>query len=85
MRALTYASCQESGKRRSPYLWITCGVSQNFSHAKNTLAIAISIRTVGAAMNWSMFTADRATHLKIVAVGLCATLLIAVIRISVGG
>jgi hypothetical protein len=35
-----------------------------------------------AAMNWSMYTADRATHLKIVVVGLAAALLIAVIGIS---
>jgi hypothetical protein len=34
------------------------------------------------AMNWSMYTADRTTHLKIVVVGLCAALLIAVIGIS---
>jgi hypothetical protein len=34
------------------------------------------------AMNWSMFTADRPTHLKIVAIGLCAALLIAVVGIS---
>ena len=33
-------------------------------------------------MNWSMHTADRSTHLKIVAVGLVAAFLIAVIRIS---
>ncbi len=33
-------------------------------------------------MNWSMYTADRLTHLKIVVVGLCAALLIAVISIS---
>ena len=33
-------------------------------------------------MNWSMYTADRATHLKIVVVGLAAALLIAVIGIS---
>ena len=33
-------------------------------------------------MNWSMYTADRTTHLKIVVVGLCAALLIAVIGIS---
>ena len=33
-------------------------------------------------MNWSMYTADRHTHLKIVVVGLCAALLIAVIGIS---
>ena len=33
-------------------------------------------------MNWSMYTADRATHLKIVVVGLSAALLIAVIGIS---
>ena len=33
-------------------------------------------------MNWSMYTADRATHLKIVLVGLAAALLIAVIGIS---
>jgi hypothetical protein len=35
-----------------------------------------------AAMNWSMYTADRSTHLKIVVVGLAAALLIAVIGIS---
>jgi hypothetical protein len=34
------------------------------------------------AMNWSMYTADRTTHLKIVVVGLFAALLIAVIGIS---
>jgi hypothetical protein len=33
-------------------------------------------------MNWSMYTADRTTHLKIVVVGLAAALLIAVIAIS---
>ncbi len=33
-------------------------------------------------MNWSMYTADRTTHLKIVVVGLCAALLVAVIGIS---
>ena len=33
-------------------------------------------------MNWSMYTADRGTHLKIVVVGLAAALLIAVISIS---
>ena len=33
-------------------------------------------------MNWSMHTADRTTHLKIVVVGLVAALLIAVIGIS---
>jgi hypothetical protein len=33
-------------------------------------------------MNWSMYTADRTTHLKIVVVGLLAALLIAVIGIS---
>jgi hypothetical protein len=33
-------------------------------------------------MNWSMYTADRTTHLKIVVVGLCTALLIAVIGIS---
>jgi len=38
--------------------------------------------TLEAAMNWSMYTADRATHLKIVVVGLAAALLIAVIGIS---
>lgn len=34
------------------------------------------------AVNSSMYTADRTTHLKIVVVGLCAALLIAVIGIS---
>jgi hypothetical protein len=33
-------------------------------------------------MNWSLYTADRATHFKIVVVGLAAALLIAVIGIS---
>ncbi len=33
-------------------------------------------------MNWSMYTADRTTHLKIVVVGLAAALLIAVVGIS---
>jgi hypothetical protein len=33
-------------------------------------------------MNWSLYTADRVTHLKIVVVGLTAALLIAVIGIS---
>ena len=33
-------------------------------------------------MNWSMYTADRNTHLKIVVVGLTAALLIAVIGIA---
>ena len=33
-------------------------------------------------MNWSMYTADRVTHLKIVVVGLAAALLIAVIGIA---
>ena len=33
-------------------------------------------------MNWSIYTADRTTHLKIVVVGLCAALLISVIAIS---
>src|SRR5271169_5375278 len=35
------------------------------------------------AMNWSMYTVDRSTHLKIVLVGLAAAVLIAVIGISV--
>lgn len=38
--------------------------------------------TLEAVMNWSMYTADRTTHLKIVVVGLTAALLIAVIGIS---
>ncbi len=33
-------------------------------------------------MNWSLYTADRTTHLKIVAVGLSAALLISVIGIA---
>jgi hypothetical protein len=33
-------------------------------------------------MNWSLYNADRGTHLKIVVVGLTAALLIAVIGIS---
>jgi hypothetical protein len=38
--------------------------------------------TLEAAMNWSMYTADRTTHLKIVVVGLAAALLVAVIGIA---
>jgi hypothetical protein len=38
--------------------------------------------TLEAAMNWSIYTADRTTHLKIVVVGLVAALLIAVIGIA---
>jgi hypothetical protein len=38
---------------------------------------------MGAAMNWSMFAADRATHLKVAVAGLTAVLLIAVVRIFV--
>jgi hypothetical protein len=34
------------------------------------------------AMNWSMYTADRTTHLKIVVVGLVAAILVSVIGIS---
>ena len=37
---------------------------------------------MGDAMNSSMYTADRTTHLKIVVVGLAAALLIAVIGVS---
>jgi hypothetical protein len=33
-------------------------------------------------MNWSLYTADRATHIRVVVVGLAAALLIAVIGIS---
>ena len=33
-------------------------------------------------MNWSMYNADRSTHLKVVVVGLAAALLIAVIGIA---
>ena len=33
-------------------------------------------------MNWSIYTADRATHLKIVVVGLSAALMIAVLGLS---
>ncbi len=33
-------------------------------------------------MNWSMYNADRTTHLKIVVVGLAAALLISVIGIA---
>ena len=33
-------------------------------------------------MNWSIYTADRTTHLKIVVVGLVAALLISVIGIA---
>jgi hypothetical protein len=40
------------------------------------------METLEDAMNWSIYTADRTTHLKIVVVGLTAALLIAVIGIS---
>jgi hypothetical protein len=33
-------------------------------------------------MNWSLYTADRSTHLKIVVVGLSAALLVAVIGVA---
>jgi hypothetical protein len=33
-------------------------------------------------MNWSLYTADRTTHLKIVVVGLVAALLVSVIGIA---
>ena len=33
-------------------------------------------------MNWSIYTADRATHLKVVVVGLVAAILVSVIGIS---
>ena len=33
-------------------------------------------------MNWSMYTADRSTHLKVVSVGLVTALLIAAIGIA---
>ena len=33
-------------------------------------------------MNWSLYTADRATHVKVVVVGMTAALLIAVIGIA---
>jgi hypothetical protein len=35
------------------------------------------------AMNWSMYTADRATHLKIVMTGVALTVLVSII--SIGG
>jgi hypothetical protein len=38
--------------------------------------------TLEAVMNWSMYTADRTTHLKIVVVGLATALLISVISIA---
>lgn len=34
-------------------------------------------------MNWSMYTANRATHLKIVGVGLAAALMVAVVGIGI--
>jgi hypothetical protein len=47
----------------------------------NTLAMAISTRAMEAAMNWSMYTADRTAHLRIAVAGLAAVLLIAVVGI----
>jgi len=38
--------------------------------------------TLEDAMNWSLYTADRGTHIKIVAVGLTAAILISAIGIS---
>jgi hypothetical protein len=38
--------------------------------------------TLEDVMNWSLYTADRSTHLKIVVVGLVAALLVSVIGIS---
>ena len=38
--------------------------------------------TLEDAINWSMYTADRTTHLKIVVVGLVAALLVSIIGIS---
>ena len=40
------------------------------------------VSAVEDAMNWSMYTADRTTHLKIVAIGLSAALLISLIAIA---
>jgi hypothetical protein len=42
----------------------------------------IQALTLEDAMNWSMYTADRTTHLKIVVVGLCAALLVSIVAIS---
>jgi hypothetical protein len=39
-------------------------------------------RALKDAMNWSIYTVDRSTHLKIVVVGLLAALLISVIGIT---
>jgi hypothetical protein len=39
-------------------------------------------RALEDAMNWSIYTEDRSTHLKIVVVGLLAALLISVIGIT---
>ena len=36
-------------------------------------------------MNWSLLTADNTTHLKIVAIGLSAALLISVMEIAANG
>jgi hypothetical protein len=48
----------------------------------NLRARSLQAKSLEDAMNWSMYTADRTTHLKIVVVGLVAALLIAVIGIS---
>ena len=40
------------------------------------------VETWESDMNWSIYTADRATHLKIVVVGLSAALMIAVLGLS---
>jgi hypothetical protein len=43
--------------------------------------MAISTRAMEAAMNWSMYTADRTAHLRVAVAGLAAVLLIAVVGI----
>jgi hypothetical protein len=50
--------------------------------AKGLQAKSLHALTLEDAMNWSMYTADRTTHLKIVVVGLIAALLVSVIGIS---
>jgi hypothetical protein len=42
----------------------------------------LSAAALETGMNWSLYTADRATHIRVIVVGLTAALLIAVIGVS---
>ena len=57
------------------YHAILSGVDKNIYH--NPLGIGFDIETGGHVMNATLLTADRNTHIKIVAMGLSAALMIA--------